>query len=165
MSEQLMDAIPDPKKLRKYDANQLVNLAKTLRKIIIDTLAKGEGHLGSSLGTVELTIALHYVLNTPKDTIIWDVGHQSYSHKILTGRKKGFDQLRQQGGISGFPKRDESPYDAFGTGHASTSISAVLGMALSAQLNGNEKKHVAVIGDASITNGMAFEALNHLGTT
>lgn len=165
MSEQLMDAIPDPKKLRKYDANQLVSLAKTLRSIIIDTLSKGEGHLGSSLGTVELTIALHYVLNTPQDILIWDVGHQSYSHKILTGRKKGFDQLRQQGGISGFPKRDESPYDAFGTGHAGTSISAVLGMALSAQLNGNEKKHVAVIGDASITNGMAFEALNHLGTT
>ena len=165
MSEQLMDAIPDPKKLRKYDANQLVSLAKTLRNIIIDTLARGEGHLGSSLGTVELTIALHYVLNTPQDILIWDVGHQSYSHKILTGRKKGFDQLRQQGGISGFPKRDESPYDAFGTGHAGTSISAVLGMALSAQLNGNEKKHVAVIGDASITNGMAFEALNHLGTT
>ena len=165
MSEQLMDAIPDPKKLRKYDANQLVSLAKTLRDIIIDTLAKGEGHLGSSLGTVELTIALHYVLNTPQDILIWDVGHQSYSHKILTGRKKGFVQLRQQGGISGFPKRDESPYDAFGTGHAGTSISAVLGMALSAQQNGNEKKHVAVIGDASITNGMAFEALNHLGTT
>ena len=160
-----MDTIPNPKKLRKYNSTQLVGLAKTLRKIIIDTLAKGEGHLGSSLGTVELTIALHYVYNTPKDILIWDVGHQSYSHKMLTGRKKGFQQLRQQGGISGFPKRDESPYDAFGTGHAGTSISAVLGMALSAQLKGIEKKHIAVIGDASITNGMAFEALNHLGTT
>ena len=160
-----MDTIPNPKKLRKYNSTQLVGLAKTLRKIIIDTLAKGEGHLGSSLGTVELTIALHYVYNTPKDILIWDVGHQSYSHKMLTGRKKGFQQLRQQGGISGFPKRDESPYDAFGTGHAGTSISAVLGMALSAQLKGVEKKHIAVIGDASIANGMAFEALNHLGTT
>lgn len=165
MSKPFLDRIPDLKTLRKFDPNQLLELAKNLRQAIIEVLAKGEGHLGSSLGTVELSIALHFVFNTPKDLLIWDVGHQAYGHKMLTGRKDGFDQLRQQGGISGFPKRDESPFDAFGTGHAGTSISAALGMALSAQLQGVEKHHIAVIGDASIANGMAFEALNHLGTT
>lgn len=165
MSKPFLDRIPDLKTLRKFDPNQLLELAKNLRQAIIEVLAKGEGHLGSSLGTVELSIALHFVFNTPKDMLIWDVGHQAYGHKMLTGRKDGFDQLRQQGGISGFPKRDESPFDAFGTGHAGTSISAALGMALSAQLQGVEKQHIAVIGDASIANGMAFEALNHLGTT
>ena len=165
MSKQLLDPIPDPDKLRKFNSSQLLGLTKTLRQAIIDVLSKGEGHLGSSLGSVELTIALHYVFNTPKDILIWDVGHQSYSHKMLTGRKEDFDQLRQHGGISGFPKRNESSYDAFGTGHAGTSISAALGMALSAELNGIEKQHIAIIGDASIVNGMAFEALNHLGTT
>ena len=165
MSKPFLDRIPDLKTLRKFDPNQLLELAKNLRQAIIEVLAKGEGHLGSSLGTVELSIALHFVFNTPKDMLIWDVGHQAYGHKMLTGRKDGFDQLRQQGGISGFPKRDESPFDAFGTGHAGTSISAALGMALSAQLQGVEKHHIAVIGDASIANGMAFEALNHLGTT
>ncbi len=165
MSKPFLDRIPDLKTLRKFDPNQLLELAKNLRQAIIEALAKGEGHLGSSLGTVELSIALHFVFNTPKDLLIWDVGHQAYGHKMLTGRKDSFDQLRQQGGISGFPKRDESPFDAFGTGHAGTSISAALGMALSAQLQGVEKHHIAVIGDASIANGMAFEALNHLGTT
>ena len=165
MSKKLLDPVPDPEKLRKFNSSQLLGLTKTLRQAIIDVLSKGEGHLGSSLGSVELTIALHYVFNTPKDILIWDVGHQSYSHKMLTGRKEDFDQLRQHGGISGFPKRNESSYDAFGTGHAGTSISAALGMALSAELNGIEKQHIAIIGDASIVNGMAFEALNHLGTT
>jgi 1-deoxy-D-xylulose-5-phosphate synthase len=165
MSKQLLNPIPVPEKLRKFNSSQLLGLTNTLRQAIIDVLSKGEGHLGSSLGSVELTIALHYVFNTPKDILIWDVGHQSYSHKMLTGRKEDFDQLRQYGGISGFPKRNESSYDAFGTGHAGTSISAALGMALSAELNGIEKQHIAIIGDASIVNGMAFEALNHLGTT
>jgi 1-deoxy-D-xylulose-5-phosphate synthase len=121
--------------------------------------------LGSSLGTVELTIALHYCFNTPKDLIIWDVGHQAYGHKMITGRRKAFQKLRQRNGISGFPKRDESPYDTFGTGHAGTAISAALGMALSAKTEDQNRLHIAVVGDASIANGMAFEALNHLGTT
>jgi 1-deoxy-D-xylulose-5-phosphate synthase len=165
MSKSFLDRIPDPQNLRKLKLVQLVNLAKTLRQAIVDALAKGEGHLGSSLGTVELSIALHYVFNTPKDLLIWDVGHQAYGHKMLTGRKESFGELRQLGGISGFPKREESPYDPFGTGHAGTSISAALGMAITAQLKGIQREHIAVIGDASIANGMAFEALNHLGTT
>ena len=165
MSRAFLDRIPDPQTLRKFDLNELFDLAKDLRQAIIDSLAKGEGHLGSSLGTVELSITLHYVFDTPKDLLVWDVGHQAYGHKMLTGRKSNFKLLRQQGGISGFPKREESPYDAFGTGHAGTSISAVLGMALASQLQGQKKQHIAVIGDASIANGMAFEALNHLGTT
>ena len=165
MSKAFLDRIPDPQTLRKFDLNQLFDLAKDLRQAIIDSLAKGEGHLGSSLGTVELSIALHYVFDTPKDLLVWDVGHQAYGHKMLTGRKSNFELLRQQGGISGFPNREESPYDAFGTGHAGTSISAVLGMALASQLQGQKNQHIAVIGDASMANGMAFEALNHLGTT
>ena len=165
MSKAFLDRIPDPQTLRKFDLNQLFDLAKDLRQAIIDSLAKGEGHLGSSLGTIELSIALHYVFDTPKDLLVWDVGHQAYGHKMLTGRKSNFELLRQQGGISGFPNREESPYDAFGTGHAGTSISAVLGMALASQLQGQKNQHIAVIGDASIANGMAFEALNHMGTT
>ena len=165
MSKAFLDRIPDPQTLRKFDLNQLFDLAKDLRQAIIDSLAKGEGHLGSSMGTVELSIALHFVFDTPKDLLVWDVGHQAYGHKMLTGRKSNFELLRQQGGISGFPNREESPYDAFGTGHAGTSISAVLGMALASQLQGQKNQHIAVIGDASIANGMAFEALNHLGTT
>ena len=165
MSKAFLDRIPDPQTLRKFDLNQLFDLAKDLRQAIIDSLAKGEGHLGSSLGTVELSIALHYVFDTPKDLLVWDVGHQAYGHKMLTGRKSNFELLRQQGGISGFPNREESPFDAFGTGHAGTSISAVLGMALASQLQGQKNQHIAVIGDASIANGMAFEALNHMGTT
>jgi 1-deoxy-D-xylulose-5-phosphate synthase len=165
MSKAFLDRIPDPQTLRKFDLNQLFDLAKDLRQAIIDSLAKGEGHLGSSLGTVELSIALHYVFDTPKDLLVWDVGHQAYGHKMLTGRKSNFELLRQQGGISGFPNREESPFDTFGTGHAGTSISAVLGMALASQLQGQKNQHIAVIGDASMANGMAFEALNHLGTT
>jgi 1-deoxy-D-xylulose-5-phosphate synthase len=165
MSRAFLDRIPDPQTLRKFDLNQLSNLAKDLRQAIINSLAKGEGHLGSSLGTVELSIALHYVFDTPKDLLVWDVGHQAYGHKMLTGRKSNFELLRQEGGISGFPSREESLYDTFGTGHAGTSISAVLGMALASQLQVQKKQHIAVIGDASIATGMAFEALNHLGTT
>ena len=141
-------------------------LTYELREFIINIVATKEGHLGASLGVVELTVALHYVFNTPKDILVWDVGHQAYGHKILTGRKDLFETNRQLGGISGFPKRSESVYDDFGTGHSSTSISAVLGMALAAQLRGdNQRQHIAVIGDASIASGMAFEGLNHLGVT
>lgn len=165
MSENRFASIQNPEELRRLSKKELPDFATALRKEIIHALAKGEGHLGSSLGTVELTVALHYCFDTPKDVLIWDVGHQAYGHKMLTGRKAAFDNLRQEGGISGFPKREESPYDAFGTGHAGTAISAALGMALSSTLKGENKQHIAVVGDASIANGMAFEALNHLGTT
>ena len=157
--------IQKPEDLRKLLPEDLKVFAVELRQEIINIIAKGEGHLGSSLGTVELTIALHYCFNTPKDLIIWDVGHQAYGHKMITGRRKAFQKLRQRNGISGFPKRDESPYDTFGTGHAGTAISAALGMALSAKTEDQNRLHIAVVGDASIANGMAFEALNHLGTT
>ena len=157
--------IQNPEDLRKLLPEDLKVFAGELRQEIINIIAKGEGHLGSSLGTVELTIALHYCFNTPKDLIIWDVGHQAYGHKMITGRRKAFQKLRQRNGISGFPKRDESPYDTFGTGHAGTAISATLGMALSAKKEDQNRLHIAVVGDASIANGMAFEALNHLGTT
>ncbi len=165
MSKNRFASIQNPEELRKLPKKELSDFAAALRKDIIHALAKGEGHLGSSLGTVELTVALHYCFDTPKDVLIWDVGHQAYGHKMLTGRKTAFSTLRQQGGISGFPKREESPYDSFGTGHAGTAISAALGMALSSSLKGENKQHIAVVGDASIANGMAFEALNHLGTT
>ncbi|MBC2838416.1 1-deoxy-D-xylulose-5-phosphate synthase [Robiginitalea sp. SC105] len=162
----LLDQITDPTDLRKLPQDRLTELAAELRAFIIDVLSVKEGHLGASLGVVELTLALHYVFNTPEDRLIWDVGHQAYGHKILTGRRGEFHTNRQKGGISGFPKRDESPYDAFGTGHASTSLSALLGMALSAKLRGDTaRKHIAVIGDASIAGGMAFEALNHIGVS
>ena len=157
--------IQKPEDLRKLLPEDLKVFAGELRQEIINIIAKGEGHLGSSLGCVELTIALHYCFNTPKDLIIWDVGHQAYGHKMITGRRKAFQNLRQRNGISGFPKRDESPYDTFGTGHAGTAISAALGMALSAKTKDQNRLHIAVVGDASIANGMAFEALNHLGTT
>ena len=165
MSENRFASIQNPEELRRLSKKELPDFATALRKEIIHALAKGEGHLGSSLGTVELTVALHYCFDTPKDVLIWDVGHQAYGHKMLTGRKAAFDHLRQEGGIRGFPKREESLYDAFGTGHAGTAISAALGMALSSTLKGENKQHIAVVGDASIANGMAFEALNHLGTT
>jgi 1-deoxy-D-xylulose-5-phosphate synthase len=140
-------------------------LAKELRDFIIAIVATKEGHLGASLGVVELTIALHYVFNTPEDLLVWDVGHQAYGHKILTGRKDNFHTNRQLNGISGFPKRIESPFDTFGVGHSSTSISAALGMAIASLLKGENKHHVAIIGDASIASGMAFEGLNHAGVT
>lgn len=155
--------IQTPEQLRSLPPEELQAFAETLRQEIIHTLARGEGHLGSSLGTVELTVALHYCFNTPEDILVWDVGHQAYGHKMLTGRRKEFEHLRQRHGMSGFPKREESTYDPFGTGHAGTALSAVLGMALSA--SNNKRQHIAVVGDASIANGMAFEALNHLGTT
>ena len=163
--KKFLDAIRFPKDLKQLSTSDLKELAKELREFIINIVATKEGHLGAGLGVVELTIALHYVFNTPTDKLIWDVGHQAYGHKIITGRKDIFETNRQLGGISGFPKRDESSYDAFGTGHSSTSISAILGMALASQLKKNDCKHIAVIGDASIASGMAFEALNHLGET
>lgn len=154
-----------PEDLRQLKAEDLPQLAKELREFIINVVATKEGHLGASLGVVELTIALHYVFNTPEDLLIWDVGHQAYGHKILTGRKDNFETNRQLNGISGFPKRSESIYDTFGVGHSSTSISAALGMAIASQLKGEKKHHIAVIGDASIASGMAFEGLNHAGVT
>lgn len=158
--------INTPKDLRLLDEAQLPQLAQELRDFIIDVVSVKEGHLGASLGVVELTIALHYVFNTPEDLLVWDVGHQAYGHKILTGRRDQFHTNRQLGGISGFPKRSESEYDTFGVGHSSTSISAALGMALASHLKGDlEKQHIAVIGDASIASGMAFEGLNHAGVT
>ena len=166
MIKHILEQIDTPKALRVLDPNDLPWLARELREFIIDIVATKEGHLGASLGVVELTIALHYVFNTPYDKLIWDVGHQAYGHKILTGRKEIFNTNRQLGGISGFPKMSESEYDAFGTGHSSTSISAILGMALASQLKGEvDRHHIAVIGDASIASGMAFEGLNHLGVT
>ncbi|WP_224488395.1 1-deoxy-D-xylulose-5-phosphate synthase [Robertkochia flava] len=166
MNTPLLDSINDPSDLRKLDPATLTDLARELRQFIIEIVATKEGHLGASLGVVELTIALHYIFNTPDDLLIWDVGHQAYGHKILTGRKGVFDTNRQLGGISGFPKREESIYDAFGTGHSSTSISAALGMAMASKIQGDhERKHIAVIGDASIASGMAFEALNHTGVS
>lgn len=152
--------------LKHIPVEELPALAEQLRTRIIEVIAAHGGHLGASLGVVELTIALHYVFNTPDDILVWDVGHQCYAHKLLTGRSEAFAQIRQQGGISGFPKREESQYDAFGTGHSSTSLSAVLAMALASALEGNtQRQHIAVIGDAAIASGMAFEALNHAGTT
>ncbi|WP_248724410.1 1-deoxy-D-xylulose-5-phosphate synthase [Seonamhaeicola sp. ML3] len=165
MQVQLLKHINSPVDLRNLKEDQLPLLAKELREFIINIVATKEGHLGASLGVVELTIALHYVFNTPEDLLIWDVGHQAYGHKILTGRKDIFDTNRQLGGISGFPKREESEYDAFGVGHSSTSISAALGMAIASKLKGEYKHHIAVIGDASIASGMAFEGLNHAGVT
>lgn len=166
MADNLLLNIDSPNDLRKLEEGQLPQLALELRNFIIDMVSVKEGHLGASLGVVELTIALHYVFNTPDDLLIWDVGHQAYGHKILTGRRDVFHTNRQLGGISGFPKRSESIYDAFGVGHSSTSISAALGMAIASNLKEDfNKQHIAVIGDASIASGMAFEGLNHAGVT
>jgi len=165
MSKKLLQQINHPSDLRTLERPQLPQLAKELREFIINIVAVKEGHLGASLGVVELTIALHYVFDTPHDLLVWDVGHQAYGHKILTERRTKFDTNRQLGGLSGFPKRSESVYDTFGVGHSSTSISAALGMALASQLKGENKHHIAVIGDASIASGMAFEGLNHAGVT
>lgn len=163
MQEPLLNRISHPRDLRSFSLEELQQLAGELRAEIIQVVSAQEGHLGASLGVVELTVALHYVFNTPEDLLIWDVGHQAYGHKMLTGRRAAFTQLRQWEGLSGFPKREESSFDPFGTGHSSTSISAILGMALAHEHE--ERQHIAVIGDASIASGMAFEALNHLGTT
>ncbi|MGB2274104.1 MAG: 1-deoxy-D-xylulose-5-phosphate synthase, partial [Flavicella sp.] len=158
--------INNPQDLKKVKEEQLPEIVNELRDFIIDTLSTKAGHLGASLGVVELTVALHYIFDTPNDLLIWDVGHQAYAHKILTGRKSIFHTHRQFNGISGFPKRTESNYDPFGTGHSSTSISAALGMAIASQIKGDiDKQHIAVIGDASIASGMAFEGLNHAGVS
>ncbi len=166
MKNSLLSNINNPTDLRLLDEAQLPQVAQELRDFIIDIVAVKEGHLGASLGVIELTIALHYVFDTPNDLLIWDVGHQAYGHKILTGRRENFHTNRQLGGISGFPKRSESNYDTFGVGHSSTSISAALGMAIASNLKGDfNKQHIAIIGDASIASGMAFEGLNHAGVT
>jgi 1-deoxy-D-xylulose-5-phosphate synthase len=166
MKSNLLQHINNPTDLRQLKEAQLPQVAQELRDFIIDIVSVKEGHLGASLGVVELTIALHYVFDTPNDLLIWDVGHQAYGHKILTERRENFHTNRQLNGISGFPKRSESVYDAFGVGHSSTSISAALGMAIASNLKGDfDKHHIAVIGDASIASGMAFEGLNHAGVT
>ena len=159
----LLQQISDPADLRRLPRGQLEALANELRAYLLASVSKTGGHLSSNLGTVELTIALHYVFNTPHDRLVWDVGHQTYPHKILTGRRERMASLRQLGGLSGFPQRGESPHDAFGTAHSSTSISAALGMALAAKIKGEDRRAVAVIGDGALTAGMAFEALNNAG--
>ena len=159
----LLHTIQSPADLRDLARPQLKPLADELRQFLLNSVARTGGHLSSNLGTVELTIALHYVFNTPEDRLVWDVGHQTYPHKILTGRRDRMDTLRQLGGISGFPRRDESPFDTFGTAHSSTSISAALGMAMAAKAKGEDRRAVAIIGDGAMTAGMAFEALNNAG--
>jgi len=159
----LLNTINDPSDLRKLDRRQLGQLADELRAFVLESVSQTGGHLSSNLGTVELTIALHYVFNTPEDRVVWDVGHQTYPHKILTGRREGMRRLRMLGGISGFPRRSESPYDTFGTAHSSTSISAALGMAMAAKLKGERRHAIAVIGDGAMSAGMAFEAMNNAG--
>ncbi|MET0333954.1 MAG: 1-deoxy-D-xylulose-5-phosphate synthase N-terminal domain-containing protein, partial [Rhizobacter sp.] len=159
----LLNTIESPADLRKLSRLELKQLAVELRDFVLHSVSQTGGHLSSNLGTVELTIALHHVFNTPHDRIVWDVGHQTYPHKILTGRRDRMPTLRQQGGLSGFPRRDESEYDTFGTAHSSTSISAALGMAVAAQMRGEDRRSVAVIGDGAMTAGMAFEALNNAG--
>jgi len=157
----LLETVDDPADIRTFDRKQLAQLATELRSFIVDSVAATGGHLSSNLGTVELTIALHYVFNTPEDRLIWDVGHQTYGHKILTGRRGEMKRLRQKGGIAGFPRREESRYDTFGTAHSSTSISAAIGMAVAARQKGDDRHVIAVIGDGAMTAGMAFEALNN----
>src|SRR5687767_4020305 len=159
----LLETIADPADLRAFDRRQLAQLATELRAFLVESVSATGGHLSSNLGTVELTIALHYVFRTPEDRIVWDVGHQTYGHKILTGRREGMKQLRMWKGMAGFPRREESEYDTFGTAHSSTSISAALGMAVAAKLKGEERRALAVIGDGAMTAGMAFEALNNAG--
>ena len=159
----LLPTIHDPSVLRQFDRAQLKQLADEVRSCVLDNVSRTGGHLSSNLGTVELTVALHHVFNTPHDRLVWDVGHQTYPHKILTGRRERMPTLRQLGGISGFPQRTESEYDTFGTAHSSTSISAALGMAMAAKQKGEDRHSVAIIGDGALTAGMAFEALNNAG--
>ncbi|WP_159875567.1 1-deoxy-D-xylulose-5-phosphate synthase [Aquitalea denitrificans] len=159
----LLDTIHQPSDLRALGRQQLPQLATELREFLVDTVSKTGGHFASNLGSIELTIALHYVFNTPDDRLVWDVGHQTYPHKILTGRRERMGSMRQKGGLAGFPKREESPYDTFGVGHSSTSIGAALGMAAAAKLQGLDRKCVAIIGDGAMTAGQAFEALNNAG--
>ncbi|MEN9724992.1 MAG: 1-deoxyxylulose-5-phosphate synthase, thiamine-requiring, FAD-requiring [Pseudomonadota bacterium] len=159
----LLDSVHMPEQLRQLPRKQLPELAKELREFLVESVSQTGGHLSSNLGVVELTIALHYVFNTPEDRLVWDVGHQTYPHKILTGRREAMAGLRKPGGIAGFPRREESIFDCFGTGHSSTSISAALGMAIAAQKTGSNRRAVAIIGDGAMTAGMAFEALNNAG--
>ncbi|NJO00688.1 MAG: 1-deoxy-D-xylulose-5-phosphate synthase [Bacteroidia bacterium] len=161
----LLRSIQEPADLRKLAPSELYQLCTELRQFIIDNVSIHGGHFGASLGVVELTVALHYVFNTPEDLLVWDVGHQAYGHKILTGRRDAFHTNRKYQGISGFPKRKESHYDTFGVGHSSTSISAALGMALASQYQGEDRQHVAIIGDGAMTGGIAFEAMNHAGVS
>src|SRR5690554_4632258 len=165
MSTVSLEQIQSSADLRRLSRRELKELADQLRQFVLESVSRTGGHLSSNLGTVELTIALHHVFNTPDDRLVWDVGHQSYPHKILTGRREQMSTLRQHGGISGFPKRSESEYDAFGTAHSSTSISAVLGMAVASRNAKRDRQHIAVIGDGAMTAGMAFEALNNAGVT
>ena len=157
----LLDHINSPEQIRELNASQLPQLADELREFLIATICQCGGHFAAGLGTVELTIALHYLLNTPHDRIVWDVGHQAYPHKVLTGRKDRLKSIRQTGGLSPFPDPNESEYDSFAVGHSSTSISAALGMAVAAREQGIDRKVVAVIGDGAMTAGMALEAMNH----
>src|SRR5690242_3246035 len=160
----LLQKINSPSDLKKLDRTQLHQLSDELRQYIVDVVSVHGGHFAASLGVVELTVALHYVFNTPYDQLVWDVGHQAYGHKILTGRRDNFSTIRKKDGLSGFPKRGESEYDAFGVGHSSTSISAALGMAMASHYKGeNDRQHVAIIGDGAMTAGEAFEAMNHAG--
>ena len=160
----LLQKINNPSDLKHLTEDQLEKVCQELRQYIIDVVSVNGGHFAASLGVVELTVALHYILNTPYDQLVWDVGHQAYGHKILTGRRDVFHTNRIHGGISGFPKRSESEYDTFGVGHSSTSISVALGMAVASQYKGEtDRQHVAVIGDGAMTAGLAFEALNHAG--
>ena len=162
----LLAEVQSPKDLKKLDQSQLVQISQELRQYIIDVVSVYGGHFGASLGVVELTVALHYVFNTPEDQLVWDVGHQAYGHKILTGRRDKFHTNRVYKGMSGFPKRKESEYDTFGVGHSSTSISAALGMATASKYLGeNQKQHIAVIGDGAMTGGIAFEAMNNAGVS
>src|SRR5499427_10097705 len=160
----LLDKVNTPVDLRKFDPSDLRQLADELRQEMIDAVAVTGGHLGAGLGVVELTVALHYVFNTPHDRLVWDVGHQAYPHKVLTGRRHQLHTIKQEGGLAPFPTRSESEYDTFGVGHSSTSISAALGMAVAAAQLGEDRRVVAVIGDGAMTAGMAFEALNHAGS-
>src|SRR5210317_1442945 len=159
----LLDLIDEPEQLRALEVTQLDALARELREFLLYSVGKTGGHFGAGLGVVELTIALHHVLNTPEDKLDWDVGHQTYPHKILTGRREQLLSIRQAGGLAAFTNRNESEYDNFGAGHSSTSISAALGMMIAAQQQESDRKVVAVIGDGAMTAGLAFEALNHAG--
>ncbi|UCD66617.1 MAG: 1-deoxy-D-xylulose-5-phosphate synthase, partial [Deltaproteobacteria bacterium] len=163
MNKDILQSINSPEDLRQLSVAELEQLAANIREEIVETVSNTGGHLAPNLGVVELTLALHYVFNTPSDKLIWDVGHQAYAHKLVTGRKDKFNTIRQYKGLSGFPKRSESPYDAFDTGHSSTSISAGLGIAIAKHLKKSQNRAIAVIGDGSMTGGMAFEALNQAG--
>ncbi|NOQ76585.1 MAG: 1-deoxy-D-xylulose-5-phosphate synthase, partial [Methylococcaceae bacterium] len=162
-TESLLAHVNSPDDLRQLNKDQLPQLAQEIRSLIVNSVQQTGGHISSNLGVTELTLALHYVFNTPEDRFVWDVGHQSYVHKIITGRRDQMHTMRQAGGLSGFPKRSESPYDAFGVGHSSTSISAALGMAVASQSSGSSRHAVAIIGDGAITAGQAYEALAHAG--